>query len=271
MATLSNILLDKEILLESGTNELEVLVFDVAHYTFGINVAKVREVLPAAQITALPRAHRSIRGVFKLRNHVIPCVSLLEHLGIVSSRENSESTMILTDLNQQQTAFLVDGVERIHRLSWEHILPVPGLEALSHTPVTALARCGERLILMLDFEMILDDVTSQYFRTDEVANPLGPARGRACCWRRTRPRARGNTRRAAAPQPAIRKRGRRLAVDRTTFPHRRPRGRRAPADCRRGDAAVDACTHQADHSIRSCAYSVLPIRRSSPRQSQRMP
>lgn len=176
MATLSNILLDKEILLESGTNELEVLVFDVADYTFGINVAKVREVLPAAQITALPRAHRSIRGVFKLRNRVIPCVSLLEHLGIRSSRENSESTMILTDLNQQQTAFLVDGVERIHRLSWEHILPVPGLEALSHTPVTALARCDQRLILMLDFEMILDDVTSQYFRTDEVANPLGLAR-----------------------------------------------------------------------------------------------
>ncbi len=173
MATLSNILLDKEILLESGTNELEVLVFDVAEYTFGINVAKVREVLPAAEITALPRAHRSIRGVFKLRNRVIPCVSLLEHLGIPSSREDSESTMILTDLNQQQTAFLVDGVERIHRLSWEHILPVPGLEALSHTPVTALARCDRRLILMLDFEMILDDVTNQYFRTDEVANPLG--------------------------------------------------------------------------------------------------
>lgn len=176
MATLSNILLDKEILLESGTNELEVLVFDVADYTFGINVAKVREVLPAAQITALPRAHRSIRGVFKLRNRVIPCVSLLEHLGIASSRENPESTMILTDLNQQETAFLVDGVERIHRLSWEHILPVPGLEALSRTPVTALARCDQRLILMLDFEMILDDVTNQYFRTDEVANPLGLAR-----------------------------------------------------------------------------------------------
>ena len=68
MATLGNILLDKEILLESGTNELEVLVFDVADYTFGINVAKVREVLPVAEITALPKAHRSIRGVFKLRN-----------------------------------------------------------------------------------------------------------------------------------------------------------------------------------------------------------
>jgi two-component system chemotaxis response regulator CheV len=176
MSSLSNILLDKEILLESGTNELEVLVFDVADYTFGINVAKVREVLPAAEIINLPKAHPSIRGVFKLRNQVIPCVSLLDHLGIQPTRQESESTMILTDLNQQQTAFLVDQVERIHRLSWENILAVPGLDALSHTPVTALARCEGRLIVMLDFEMILDDVTDQYFRTDTVENPRGLAR-----------------------------------------------------------------------------------------------
>jgi two-component system chemotaxis response regulator CheV len=173
MSTLSNILLDKEILLESGTNELEVLVFDVANFIFGINVAKVREVLPATEITSLPQSHPSIRGVFKLRNQVIPVVSLQDHLGIASTIENAESTMILTDLNQQQTAFLVDGVERIHRLNWENILAVPALEALSHTPVTALVRCDSRLIVMLDFEMILDDVTDQFFRTDEVQNPLG--------------------------------------------------------------------------------------------------
>jgi two-component system chemotaxis response regulator CheV len=173
MSTMSNILLDKEILLESGTNELEVLVFDVADYVFGINVAKVREVLPSSEITSLPKSHPSIRGVFKLRNQVIPVVSLLDHLGIESTNEEAESTLILTDLNQQQTAFLVDSVERIHRLSWETILAVPALDALSHTPVTALARCDSRLIVMLDFEMILDDVTDQFFRTDEVENPLG--------------------------------------------------------------------------------------------------
>lgn len=173
MSSMSNILLDKEILLESGTNELEVLVFNVADYTFGINVAKVREVLPTADITTLPKAHASVRGVFKLRNQVIPCVSLLDHLGIVANSDISESTMILTDLNQQQTAFLVDEVERIHRLSWENILAVPALDDLASTPVTALARCDERLIVMLDFEMILDDVTDQLFRTDEVANPMG--------------------------------------------------------------------------------------------------
>ena len=176
MSSLGNILLDKEILLESGTNELEILVFTVADYTFGINVAKVREVLPWQEITSLPKAHPSICGVFKLRDRVVPCVSLSRHLGIEKNNEDSESAIILTDFNQQQTAFIVDSVDRIYRLSWKNILAVPGLGALSQTPVTALARHDERLIVMLDFEMMLDNVTDQFFRTDAIDNPMGMPR-----------------------------------------------------------------------------------------------
>jgi|GEM_PF-8600 two-component system chemotaxis response regulator CheV len=171
MSKISRLLLEKEILLESGTNELEILVFDVGDYVFGVNVAKVREVLPAPAITYLPNAHPSIRGVFKLRNQVVPCVSLADFLGVLRYEGEGETTAILTDLNQQETAFLVDRVEKIHRLSWEDVLAVPGWRDLSQTPVTALARCEDRLILMLDFEMILDEVTSQYFRTAAVDNP----------------------------------------------------------------------------------------------------
>jgi two-component system chemotaxis response regulator CheV len=171
MRQVANILLDQEILLESGTNELEILVFDVADHVFGINVAKVREVLPTPEITSLPRAHSSVRGVFKLRDKVVPCVSLCDHLGVTSTAEQAESKVILTDFNQQQTAFLVDSVERIYRMSWENIMALPGLKALAETPVTALARCDERLIVMLDFEMILDQVTERFFRAAAVENP----------------------------------------------------------------------------------------------------
>lgn len=179
MNKVANLLLEKEILLESGTNELEILVFDVGHYVFGVNVAKVREVLPAPAITQLPNAHPSIRGVFKLRNQVVPCVSLADYLGEYLDNDSRESTCILTDLNQQQTAFLVDRVERIHRLSWEDVLAVPPLDDLAQTPVTALARCQDRLILMLDFEMILDQVTEHYFRTEMVDNPASLPREKA--------------------------------------------------------------------------------------------
>ena len=34
-----------EILLESGTNEIEIMEFTIAGQTFGINVAKVREIM----------------------------------------------------------------------------------------------------------------------------------------------------------------------------------------------------------------------------------
>lgn len=183
MSTVGSILLDQQILLESGTNELELLVFRVADYTFGINVAKVREVLTLQPITRLAKTHPSVRGVFKLRNRVIPCVSLVDHLGLARSGDDDspragegERTMILTDFNQQQTAFLVDHVERIHRLSWEQILNVPPLMALAHSPLTAVARTGDRLVVLLDFEMIIDQVTGFELDARQAPNPHGVAR-----------------------------------------------------------------------------------------------
>ena len=171
--SIGNILLDKEILLESGTNELEVLVFRLEEFTFGINVAKVREVLPTQRITSLPKAHPSILGVFKLRDTVVPCVSLRKHLGVAPPDPDAETTLILADFNGQQTAFQVDTVERIHRLSWEQVLAMPSLEALADTPVTAVSRLDDRLVIMLDFEMISDQVTEQFYRTAQVENPTG--------------------------------------------------------------------------------------------------
>lgn len=175
--SLSHLLLKKDILLESGTNELEVLVFKLADYTFGINVAKVREILPSAPITSLAQTHPSVLGVMKLREMVVPVVSLRRHLQVPEIEPSGDQTLILADFNAQQTAFVVDRVERIHRLSWEQILAVPAISSLSHSPVTAVARLGERLVIMLDFEMIVDQVTQQNFRTAAIANPQGLARG----------------------------------------------------------------------------------------------
>src|SRR5690606_14118184 len=138
--SISNILLEKDILLESGTNELELLVFKLADYTCGINVAKVREILPSAPITSLAQSHPSVLGVFTLRDVVVPVVSLRRHLQVMEADASSDQRLILADFNAQQTAFVVDSVERIHRLSWEQILAVPAISSLAHSPVTAVAR-----------------------------------------------------------------------------------------------------------------------------------
>ncbi|MBC8351601.1 MAG: chemotaxis protein CheV [Planctomycetes bacterium] len=179
MANVGNILLEKDILLESGTNEVEVLVFGVGGYTFGINVAKVREVLPSQTITALPKSHASVTGCFRLRDRVIPCVSLHRHLEEESGRKDDEVTIILTEFNQFQIGFVVDVVERIHRISWDRVMAVPSVLTNSNSPVTAVANIEDRLVTMLDFEMIADQVSEQERMTDAVPNSHGVPRDTA--------------------------------------------------------------------------------------------
>lgn len=164
---------ENAILLQSGTNEVEVLVFRVGEFTLGINVAKVREVLSSPPVTALPDSHPSICGCFRLRDSVIPCLSLHQHLDEPPSCPPEEAVVILTEFNQHQIGFLVDVVERIHRISWTQVMAAPSIVAQSKAPVTAVSQIDGRLILMLDFEMIADQVALGEPKGDAIANELG--------------------------------------------------------------------------------------------------
>ncbi len=165
-----NLLLQKDILLESGTNEVEVLVFQVGVYRVGINVAKVREILVAPPITALPKAHPSVLGCFRLRDVVIPCVSLHRHLK-QEPRQGECPTAILTEFNHSQTAFLVDQVERIHKISWQQVMPLPSLVTRQNSPVTAVTELDGQLVIMLDFETITAQVSKKDLGSEVVPNP----------------------------------------------------------------------------------------------------
>ena len=65
-----------EILLESGTNEIEIMVFTIYGELYGINVAKVKEVMKADTVKPMPHAHPAVEGIFKPRDTVITVVDL---------------------------------------------------------------------------------------------------------------------------------------------------------------------------------------------------
>ena len=167
---LGNLLLKNDILLESGTNEVEILVFRIGGYRLGINVAKVREILPSQRITRLPESHPSVVGCFRLRDIVIPCVSLEKHLGLEACPE-TPNNLILTEFNKSQIAFLVDEVERIHRIDWEQIAPAPQVVIDCHSTVTAVTNLEGHLVLMLDFELITAEIGKNDFSSVAVENP----------------------------------------------------------------------------------------------------
>ena len=152
------------ILLESGTNELEVVEFylDEQDYRghYGINVAKVVEIIRPQPVTAMPQMpHACVLGAFPYRDgRVVPLVDLAKYLG-AKARTDSEPKVVITEFNKVVTAFQVSGVNRIHRLSWTDV-EAPGifLQNSSQNSITGVVRLDGRVVFLLDMESIVGDL-----------------------------------------------------------------------------------------------------------------
>ncbi|MDA7949843.1 MAG: chemotaxis protein CheW, partial [Pirellulaceae bacterium] len=147
--------LKTNILLESGTNELEVLIFRIGEQRYGVNVAKVREVLEICPVTQTPTNHHAVEGIIQVRNRAIILLNLERYLKphLTEMPRNSNDIILLLEFNDELLAFRVSAIERIFRISWNKVEPVPAMETLE-APVTSVIRLGGDLVLMLDFEKI---------------------------------------------------------------------------------------------------------------------
>lgn len=152
------------ILLDAGTNELEVVEFylDEENYRgyYGVNVAKVLEIIREQPVTAMPQMrHAAVLGAFPHRDgRVVPLVDLALYLG--KNRETGqEPKVIVTEFNNITTGFLVSGVNRIHRLSWQEV-EAPGafLQNMSRNAITGVVRLEGRVVFLLDMETIVGEL-----------------------------------------------------------------------------------------------------------------
>tara|TARA_R110002111_G_scaffold235462_1_gene296658 strand:- start:172 stop:1146 length:975 start_codon:yes stop_codon:yes gene_type:complete len=175
---------NNDILLESGTNELEVLIFGLGEQSYGVNVAKVREVILPVNVAASPGQPADVMGMFNLRGVVLPLVDLHSYFKIDPVGTNNDHSpnenhrIIVTEFNGSQAAFKVERVERIHRMSWQDIRSVPEETGSDHMSVTGIAELEGKLILMLDFESIFDSIAMQNtLHVTHVENELGVDRG----------------------------------------------------------------------------------------------
>ncbi len=153
--------MDTNILLESGTNELEVLEFTLGRNHYGINVAKIKEILTYQPVTPVPNSHPSIEGIFMPRDTMISVVNLKNCLGISDSDEE-KGLFIITNFNKLNIAFHVDQVIGIHRVSWESIIkPDATINTEDNSASTGVIKMGKELIIILDFEKIVSDISPE--------------------------------------------------------------------------------------------------------------
>lgn len=153
--------MDTNILLESGTNELEILEFKLGNNHYGINVAKIREILQYQPVTPVPNTKPNIEGIFMPRDIMITVVNLRNCLGL-PNLEEGKGLFIITNFNKLDIAFHVDEVIGIHRVSWEEIIkPDSTLNGQEGSVSTGVIKMGDKLVVILDFESIVSSISPE--------------------------------------------------------------------------------------------------------------
>lgn len=163
-----------DILLDSGTNELEIILFNLNDSVFGINVLKVREIINAESVTKIPNSHENVEGIIRLREEVIPVVDLAKVLNMKPSDNPGNDKFIISELNQIKIAFRVHHVSRIHRISWEQIEKPTELSAGDQAYAIGIIKLEDQMPILLDFEKVVVEIDPQSGVNVDRLTVLGP-------------------------------------------------------------------------------------------------
>ncbi|MFL0401049.1 chemotaxis protein CheV [Bacillus cereus] len=150
----------QSILLESGTNELEIVTYTVGENLFSINVMKVREIINPFPVTTVPESHHAVEGVVQVRGEILPVINLATALNLKSTKPLDQTKFIISELNQMKVIFRVDEVHRIQRISWEQIDEPASLSMGLEETTSGIVKLEGKIILLLDYEKIVCEISN---------------------------------------------------------------------------------------------------------------
>jgi two-component system chemotaxis response regulator CheV len=162
---------ETEILLETGTNELEILemviedlddVGEVRQRFFGINVAKVMQVMENPGLEKPKNSENpAFLGMIAIRGHMVPVLDLALILGVDRAVEKTD-VIIVTEFSQSVLGFMVTGVLDIHRMGWGRIDPPDKyLGLVARGIIVGLVNMQDRYIQVLDIESLLAEIVPE--------------------------------------------------------------------------------------------------------------
>ncbi|MCB9060219.1 MAG: chemotaxis protein CheV [Halobacteriovoraceae bacterium] len=154
MSTISN----KGILLETGTNELELMEYYVANYKQAINVLKIKRIIqfdPNA-VTPVLEVHKSVLGMIKNEGDMISVIDLRKYYGITEEFAEGQGVVVITEFNEKKVGFLVDKIIAIRRIMWSDLETAHDVKEQGN--ITAMAPLGDHYLTIVDFESVVEEV-----------------------------------------------------------------------------------------------------------------
>jgi len=147
---------------------LQLVSFNIGEEEFGVDILKVQEIIRLVEITRVPNAPVFVEGVINLRGKVIPVIDLRKRLGLPSIAANSETRIVVVEIENKIIGFLVDCVNEVLRISRSITEPPPAIiSGINSDYITAIGKLEDRILILLDLEKILN--TSEKMAVSDIA------------------------------------------------------------------------------------------------------
>lgn len=142
---------------EEAADFLKYLRFRVADEDYGVSLLEIREIIKPRPVTEVPGMPGFVMGVISLRGTIIPVVDLRLRLGLAIGEQCGRERIIIARKEEGMFGLLVDEVFQVLGLSGSEIGKAPPvLEGIDREFVRGIGRHGERMLIILDLEKVMD-------------------------------------------------------------------------------------------------------------------
>ncbi len=143
---------------EIAQAEEQMVVFDLASESYGVDIGAVREIIRMQEITKVPRSPEFVEGIINLRGSVIPVVDLRKRFNVPVGEQNKENRIVVVDIGGQDIGVVVDAVTEVLRISGDSVVPPSSVITTADSAyLLGIAKLADRLIILLDLERVLSD------------------------------------------------------------------------------------------------------------------
>jgi purine-binding chemotaxis protein CheW len=146
------------------------ILFDLAGTSYGVPSRDVLHMEMVEHITPVPNASPHLEGVVFSRGEVVPAINLRLRFGFPKAATTLSSRLIIVKVDGRRVGLIVDSAREFRKITADAIQPpAEAIAGLSGSYLAGIAKLGERVVLLLDMNEVVNKTGT------EILMPAGEA------------------------------------------------------------------------------------------------
>jgi purine-binding chemotaxis protein CheW len=142
-----------------STEDLKLIVFQLADKEYAIPVNQVRSIEKLQYITRVPKTPAYVKGVINLRGVVTPIIDLRSKFELPRGEDSESMRIIIAGLQDKEVGLIVDAANDVLDVSRDSIEPPPEVVGVMEAEyIGGVVKQDRRLLILLHLDKILQSL-----------------------------------------------------------------------------------------------------------------